>query len=129
MWWGPASCALAPRVLYARSCFGVPLWAGRLWLPAHSLAAVCERLRIRLPEPIGYATERVSPAYYVELRALDIAREEQRLATPHVCPRPHIHVLKLLWPFRWPTPAASSASPVPVAAPVQGAQSSMNLLI
>jgi len=107
----------------------VPLWAGRCWLPAPSLSALCSRLNISLPEPIGFATERASPAYYVELRALDIARDEQKLSTPHAHHRPPIKPLKLLWPFRWPVPVAA----VPVApsspASAQGSQQSVNLLI
>jgi len=111
---GPSFGATALRVLYARSCFGVPLWAGRIWLPAPALAALCSRLRIRLPEPVGYAIERVSPAYYVELRALDIAKAEaadsMRVSRPA-----SIKPSSLLWPFRWPQPIESK----PAASPSQ----------
>jgi hypothetical protein len=103
-----SSCASAPRVLYARSCFSVPLWAGRIWLPAPPLAALCSRLRIRLPEPIGYALERVSPAYYVELRALDIAKGEAEDSARIGYCKPHL----LHWPFRWPQPATDEHTAV-----------------
>lgn len=129
MLWGPASCASAPRVVYAQSCFSVPLWAGRCWLPAPSLAAVCERLRIRLPEPIGFATQRISPAYYVELRALDIAKDEAELSTFPIRRHPPIRPIARLWPFRWPPPVATEPVVQSPSAPVTASKQDLNLLI
>lgn len=107
--------AFAPRVFYARSCFGVPLWAGRCRLPA--LALLCARFRNRLFEPPACAIERISPAYYVELRALEIAKEDLELSTSRAHYRPPINPPKLPWPFRWPVPApaptAATTSPMP----------------
>ncbi len=119
------SCAFAPRVFYARSCFGVPLWAGRCRLPE----PVCGRWRTRLPEPIGFATERLSPAYYVELRALDIAKEEIELTTPRARHRTPIHPIKLLWPFRWPTPMTTPKVAPPLPPHFQDPRQSINVLI
>jgi hypothetical protein len=65
-------------------------------------------LRIRLPEPIGYAIERVSPAYYVELRALDIAKGEAEDSTC-VRYRPAVKLGSLVWPFQWPRPMESES--------------------
>lgn len=107
-----------PAPAYARSCYGVPLWWGRIRLPAYSWCAP-------LPTPASGAgpagavcpDRAVAPAAYVELRALDVERNEQRAARRAGEAGDSTAVeTRRLWPYRWAPaglekPSAGASNP------------------
>lgn len=97
----PVWCRPAPA--YARSCYGVPLWWGRIRLPAYYWCAP-------LPTPVSGAgpvgavcrDRAVAPAAYVELRALDVERNELRAERRAVEAGDGTGAeTRRLWPYRW----------------------------
>lgn len=98
-------CSLsAPRVLYARSCFGIPLFAGRVWLP-HPFWST----HLQPPGAGGVACDNtistaraIEPAAYVELRALEITKDEVVAEAKAAQNSGGASLVKRFWPFRWP---------------------------
>lgn len=103
---GGVSCC--QRVFYARSCYGLALWAGRIWLP-HPFWS--QQLQpnggISRGEGLVQCARAVEPAAYVELRALDVAKAEAD-ATKRTEPE-RAETVRRMWPHRWPAEAVAGS--------------------
>ena len=102
-----------PRVFYARSCFGIPLFAGRVWLP-HPFWST----HLQPPGAGGVSCDNttstaraIEPAAYVELRALEVAEAEVAAESAGAEQSSGASWVKRFWPFRWPL-QASNLGPV-----------------
>lgn len=104
---------------FARSCYGVPLWAGRIWLP-HPFWSVGLQPGGRPQPTIACTSQAVTPADYVELRALEIRKQELEATWPGDEMPGSVNRSPRLWPFRWPMKSdqAETAAAVAAVSPV-----------
>jgi len=105
--------AEGPRVFYARSCFGIPLAAGRVWLPHPFWSTHLQPPGAGCSASMNtVSTARaVEPSAYVELRALEVAKGEVATESNGAAKTGGASWVKRFWPFRWPT-QASNLGPV-----------------
>lgn len=116
------STACCRRVYYARSCYGIPLWAGRAWLLQAGRGGLCSQAVGSLASNTAILPARaVAPAAYVELRALDIARQEAQVEPCNAGGAGEPTSMRRLWPFRWIPAGITTSSAAPSSGAVAAA--------
>ena len=110
----PVSCCR--QTFFARSCYGLALWAGRIWLP-HPFWSVglqpSGSAGAARPASEASTLKAVTPADFVELRALEGRKEELRLQAREEPEQASRTPEQRFWPFRWPETPPVPIEPAP----------------